>query len=36
MTDPFFMIMLLHNLGGDYLLWDKSGSIDYVAPGRGT
>ena len=36
MTDPFFMIMLLHNLGGDYLVWDKSGSIDYVAPGRGT
>ena len=36
MTDPFFMIMLLHNLGGEYLLWDKSGSIEYVAPGRGT
>lgn len=36
MTDPFFMIMLLHNLGDDYLVWDKSGSIDYVAPGRGT
>ena len=34
MTDPFFMIMLLHNLGGDYLVWDKSGSIEYVAPGR--
>jgi acyl-coenzyme A thioesterase PaaI-like protein len=36
MTDPFFMIMLLHNLGSDYLVWDKSGSIEYVAPGRGT
>ena len=36
MTDPFFMIMLLHNLGGDYLVWDKSGSIEYVQPGRGT
>ena len=36
MTDPFFMIMLLHNLGGDYLVWDKSGRIEYVAPGRGT
>jgi acyl-coenzyme A thioesterase PaaI-like protein len=36
MTDPFFMVMLLHNLGGDYLVWDKSGSIEYVAPGRGT
>jgi hypothetical protein len=30
------MIMLLHNLGSDYLVWDKSGSIEYVAPGRGT
>ena len=36
MTDPFFMIMLLHNLGAEYLVWDKSGSIEYVAPGRGT
>lgn len=36
MTDPFYMIMLLHNLGPDYLVWDKSGSIEYLAPGRGT
>jgi acyl-coenzyme A thioesterase PaaI-like protein len=36
MTDPFFMIMLLHNLGGEYVVWDKTGSIEYVAPGRGT
>ena len=36
MTDPFFMIMLLHNLGSDYLVWDKEGRIEYVAPGRGT
>jgi uncharacterized protein DUF4442 len=35
MTDPFFMIMMLQNLGSDYLVWDKSGSIEYVAPGRG-
>ena len=35
MTDPFFAIMLMHNLGGEYLVWDKSGSIEYVAPGRG-
>ena len=35
MTDPFFMIMLLHNLGSDFLVWDKSGSIEYLAPGRG-
>ena len=24
------------NLGRDYLVWDKYGSIEYVAPGRGT
>lgn len=36
MTDPFFAIMVFRNLGNDYLVWDKSGSIDYVAPGRGT
>ena len=35
MTDPFYMIMLLKNLGGDYLVWDKSGSVEYLAPGRG-
>ena len=36
MTDPFFAIMLMHNLGDRHLVWDKSGSIEYVAPGRGT
>lgn len=36
MTDPFYMVMLLHVLGSDYLVWDKSGSIEYLAPGRGT
>jgi hypothetical protein len=35
MADPFFALMLSANLGGDYLVWDKAGSIDYVAPGRG-
>jgi acyl-coenzyme A thioesterase PaaI-like protein len=35
MTDPFFALMLTANLGDDYLVWDKSGAIDYVAPGRG-
>ena len=36
MTDPFFAIMVVHNLGSDYLVWDKAGEIEYVAPGRGT
>jgi acyl-coenzyme A thioesterase PaaI-like protein len=36
MTDPFFAIMLMHNLGERFLVWDKAGAIEYVAPGRGT
>jgi acyl-coenzyme A thioesterase PaaI-like protein len=36
MCDPFYMIMLLHHLGADHLVWDKEGRIEYVAPGRGT
>ncbi|MEQ6291649.1 DUF4442 domain-containing protein [Vogesella sp. GCM10023246] len=36
MTDPFFMLMTLKNLGKDYIVWDKAGSIDYIKPGRGT
>jgi acyl-coenzyme A thioesterase PaaI-like protein len=35
MADPFFAQMVQANLGGEYLVWDKAGSIDYVAPGRG-
>ena len=34
MTDPFWMIMVMHNLGRDYLVWDKAGEIEFVAPGR--
>jgi len=36
MTDPFYAIMLMRNLGPEYLVWDKAASIEYVAPGRGT
>lgn len=35
MTDPFWMLCLLQNLGGRYFVWDKSGSIDFIKPGRG-
>lgn len=34
MTDPFWMLMAMHRLGSDYLVWDKAGAIDFVAPGR--
>jgi acyl-coenzyme A thioesterase PaaI-like protein len=36
MTDPFFMLMLMHNLGRGHVVWDKSSRIHYRAPGRGT
>lgn len=36
MTDPFFMLMLMENLGNNYIVWDKAASIDFIAPGRGT
>jgi hypothetical protein len=36
MTDPFYMLMLLENLGRDYIVWDKSASIRFRKPGKGT
>ena len=35
MTDPFFMLMVMENLGSDYIAWDKAASIDFIAPGKG-
>ena len=35
MTDPFFMLMLLQNLGDDYVVWDKAANIEFVSPGKG-
>jgi hypothetical protein len=36
MTDAFYMLMLIANLGRDYIVWDKAASIRYRKPGRGT
>ncbi len=36
MCDPFYMLMLLQNLGNDYIVWDRAATIDFVRPGRGT
>jgi len=36
MTDPFYMLMLIQNLGKEYVVWDKSATIDFIKPGRGT
>lgn len=34
MADPFWMLLVLHHLGADHFVWDKAGTIDFVAPGR--
>lgn len=36
MTDPFYMMMLINNLGGEYIVWDKGAHIEFLKPGRGT
>lgn len=36
MTDPFYMLMLIKNLGRDYIVWDKAATIDFKKPGHGT
>ncbi len=36
MTDPFFMILMMKNLGPEYLVWDKAGTIRFLKPARGT
>jgi len=36
MTDAFYMLMLMANLGEGYIVWDKAATIRYRKPGRGT
>lgn len=33
MCDPFYMLILMHKLGRDYIVWDKSASVDFLRPG---
>ncbi len=35
-VDPFYMMMLIRNLGPRYLVWDKAASIRFLKPGRRT
>jgi acyl-coenzyme A thioesterase PaaI-like protein len=35
MTDPFYMMMLLWNIGDQHLVWDKSGTIEHISPAKG-
>ena len=36
MADPFYMLMLIQNLGRGYIVWDKSATIRFRKPGKGT
>jgi acyl-coenzyme A thioesterase PaaI-like protein len=36
MTDPFFMVLMMKNLGPEYVVWDKQGTVRYLKPARGT
>ena len=36
MADPFYMLMLIENLGRNYIVWDKSATIRFRKPGKGT
>jgi acyl-coenzyme A thioesterase PaaI-like protein len=36
MTDAFYMLMLMGNLGREYIVWDKAATIRYRKPGKGT
>ncbi len=33
-VDPVYMLMLIRNLGRDYVVWDKSACIKFMKPGR--
>lgn len=35
-VDPIYMVMLIRNLGPEYVVWDKSASIRFRRPGRST
>jgi acyl-coenzyme A thioesterase PaaI-like protein len=35
MTDPFWMLLVMQNLGPDYYVWDSAAEIRFVSPGRG-
>ena len=35
-VDPICMLMLIKNLGDEYIVWDKAASIRFKKPGRST
>ncbi|MFD9128988.1 DUF4442 domain-containing protein [Kitasatospora sp. NPDC059571] len=35
MTDPFWMLLVMQNLGPEFYVWDRAAEIEFVSPGRG-
>jgi acyl-coenzyme A thioesterase PaaI-like protein len=35
MTDPFCMLMMLKQLGAQYVVWDRAAGIEFIKPGKG-
>jgi acyl-coenzyme A thioesterase PaaI-like protein len=35
MCDPFFVFIVINNLGAGYLVWSKAAQIEFLRPGRG-
>ncbi len=36
MSDPFFVFIITMNLGSGYIVWDKSATIEFLKPAKGT
>ncbi len=35
MSDPFYMLLIMQNLGREYIVWDKASEIQFKKPGKG-
>ena len=35
MLDPFYMLMVMENLGSSFIVWDKAATIRFKKPGKG-
>lgn len=35
MCDPFFVFIVMKNIGPGYLVWDKEARVEFLKPGRG-
>lgn len=35
MTDPYYFMLIAHQLGREVVVWDTRGEIEFVKPGRG-